>query len=126
MEDPEVFRAFLEVLLCLALPTEVLARPHIVAVARRRGKAPVPRPGRTGRSCWTSSRGEPHPRPQHMVTTTVWALSRHPEQRDRVLAGPSLWSVAFDEALRCVVRLGVPGPHRPARDVGAVLTRSPL
>lgn len=46
VEDPEVFRAFLEVLLCLALPTEVLARPHIAAaVARRRGEAPAPPPG---------------------------------------------------------------------------------
>ncbi|MDD7932990.1 NAD(P)/FAD-dependent oxidoreductase [Actinomycetospora straminea] len=46
MEDPEVFRALLEVLTCLALPSEVLARPHIgAAVARRRGQAPEPPPG---------------------------------------------------------------------------------
>jgi 2-polyprenyl-6-methoxyphenol hydroxylase-like FAD-dependent oxidoreductase len=43
MEDPEVFRAFLEVVTCLALPGEVLARPRIAdAVARRRGEVPAP------------------------------------------------------------------------------------
>jgi len=46
MEDPEVFRAFLEVLMCLALPSEVLSRPRIAdAVARRRGETPAPAPG---------------------------------------------------------------------------------
>ena len=46
MEDPEVFRALLEVIMCLALPGEVLARPRIAdAVARRRGEAPAPPPG---------------------------------------------------------------------------------
>lgn len=43
MEDPEVFRALLEVVTCLALPGEVLARPRIAdAVARRRGEVPAP------------------------------------------------------------------------------------
>ena len=37
----------------------------------------------------------------------VWALSRHPEQRDRVLADPSLWPVAFDEALRWLSPIGM-------------------
>ncbi|GAA4888282.1 cytochrome P450 [Actinomycetospora straminea] len=45
--------------------------------------------------------------PQHMVTNIVWALSRHPEQRDRVLADPSLWSVVFDEALRWLSPIGM-------------------
>jgi 2-polyprenyl-6-methoxyphenol hydroxylase-like FAD-dependent oxidoreductase len=46
MEDPEVFRALLEMVLCLALPTEILARPRIAdAVARRRGEAPAAPPG---------------------------------------------------------------------------------
>jgi 2-polyprenyl-6-methoxyphenol hydroxylase-like FAD-dependent oxidoreductase len=46
MEDPEVFRALLEVITCLALPGEVLARPRIAdAVARRRGEAPAPSSG---------------------------------------------------------------------------------
>lgn len=43
MEDPEVFRAFIEVVTCLALPAEVLSRPRIAdAVAARRGEAPAP------------------------------------------------------------------------------------
>ncbi|MDD7920828.1 NAD(P)/FAD-dependent oxidoreductase [Actinomycetospora callitridis] len=46
MEDPEVFRALLEVIMCLALPGEVLARPGIAdAVARRRGEPTEPPPG---------------------------------------------------------------------------------
>jgi hypothetical protein len=46
MEDPEVFRALLEVVMCLALPSEVLSRPRIAdAVARRRGETPEPAPG---------------------------------------------------------------------------------
>jgi cytochrome P450 len=45
--------------------------------------------------------------PQHMITNMVWALSRHPEQRDRVLADPSLWPVAFDEALRWLSPIGM-------------------
>ncbi|NMO93644.1 NAD(P)/FAD-dependent oxidoreductase [Actinomycetospora sp. TBRC 11914] len=46
MEDPEVFRALLETVMCLALPDEVLARPHVAAaVEARRGTAPDPPPG---------------------------------------------------------------------------------
>jgi 2-polyprenyl-6-methoxyphenol hydroxylase-like FAD-dependent oxidoreductase len=46
MEDPEVFRAFLQVLMCLALPAEVLSQPRIAdAVARRRGETPESPPG---------------------------------------------------------------------------------
>ncbi|MHC1558605.1 cytochrome P450 [Actinomycetospora sp. C-140] len=45
--------------------------------------------------------------PQHMITNMVWALSRHPEQRDRVLADPSLWPVVFDEALRWLSPIGM-------------------
>jgi 2-polyprenyl-6-methoxyphenol hydroxylase-like FAD-dependent oxidoreductase len=46
MEDPEVFRAFLEVVLCLALPAEVLSRPRIAhAVARRVSEVPASPPG---------------------------------------------------------------------------------
>ncbi|GAA4792022.1 cytochrome P450 [Actinomycetospora chlora] len=45
--------------------------------------------------------------PQHMVTNTVWALSRHPDQRDRVLADPALWPVVFDEALRWLSPIGM-------------------
>jgi cytochrome P450 len=45
--------------------------------------------------------------PQHMITNIVWALSRHPDQRDRVLADPGLWPVAFDEALRWLSPIGM-------------------
>ena len=45
--------------------------------------------------------------PQHMVTNVVWALSRHPDQRDRVLADPALWPVVFDEALRWLSPIGM-------------------
>ncbi|HWH25600.1 MAG TPA: cytochrome P450 [Pseudolysinimonas sp.] len=40
--------------------------------------------------------------PQHAITTSVYALSRFPEQRDAVLANPELWSAVFDEAVRWI------------------------
>jgi cytochrome P450 len=45
--------------------------------------------------------------PQHMITNIVWALSRHPDQRDRVLADPSLWPAVFDETVRWVSPIGM-------------------
>ncbi|WP_147258984.1 cytochrome P450 [Pseudonocardia hierapolitana] len=45
--------------------------------------------------------------PQHMIRTIVWALSRHREQRDQVLADLGLWPVIFDEALRWLPPIGV-------------------
>jgi cytochrome P450 len=45
--------------------------------------------------------------PQHMVTNAVWALSRHPDQRDRVLADPSLWPAVFDETVRWLSPIGM-------------------
>ncbi|MBB3664583.1 hypothetical protein FB384_003487 [Prauserella sediminis] len=45
--------------------------------------------------------------PQHAVTNTVWALSRYPEQRRRVLADPSLWALVFDEAVRWQSPIGM-------------------
>ena len=46
MQDAGVFRAFLETVLCLALPEEVLARPAIAAAVDRLGdKQPRPFPG---------------------------------------------------------------------------------
>jgi cytochrome P450 len=45
--------------------------------------------------------------PQHMVTSIVWALSRHPGQRDRVQADPTLWPAVFDEALRWLSPIGM-------------------
>lgn len=45
--------------------------------------------------------------PQHMVTNMVWALSNHPEQREQVLADPSLWASVFDEAVRWQSPIGM-------------------
>jgi len=45
--------------------------------------------------------------PQHVITNMVWALSRHPEQRDRVLADPQLWPAVFDEAVRWLSPIGM-------------------
>lgn len=46
MQDPDVFRAFLETVVCLALPEEVMARPNIAAaVDKLGGEAPRPFPG---------------------------------------------------------------------------------
>jgi cytochrome P450 len=40
--------------------------------------------------------------PQHAVTSVVWSLSEHPEQRAAVLADPALWPDAFEETLRWI------------------------
>lgn len=45
--------------------------------------------------------------PQHMITNMVWALSQHPDQRELVLADPSLWSTTFDEAVRYLSPIGM-------------------
>ena len=45
--------------------------------------------------------------PQHMVTNMVWALSNHHEQREQVLADPSLWASVFDEAVRWQSPIGM-------------------
>ncbi|MDN5858742.1 MAG: cytochrome P450 [Pseudonocardia sp.] len=45
--------------------------------------------------------------PQHMVTNIVWALSRHPDQRERVLAHPTLWPAVFDETVRWLSPIGM-------------------
>lgn len=45
--------------------------------------------------------------PQHMVTNMVWALSRHPDQLQQVLAGPSLWPSVFDESARWLSPIGM-------------------
>ncbi len=45
--------------------------------------------------------------PQHMITSMVWALSRHPDQRQRVLGDPSLWPDVFDETLRWLSPIGM-------------------
>ncbi|QYN39072.1 cytochrome P450 [Pseudonocardia sp. DSM 110487] len=45
--------------------------------------------------------------PQHVVTNAVWALSRHPGQRDRVLTDPSQWPAVFDETVRWLSPIGM-------------------
>jgi hypothetical protein len=46
MHDADVFRAFIETVHCLALPREVLARPHIARQVERLGDRPLsPPPG---------------------------------------------------------------------------------
>jgi cytochrome P450 len=61
--------------------------------------------------------------PQHVVTNAVWALSRHPGQRDRVLADPSLWPAVFDETVRWLSPIGM-YPRETTRPV--VLQEVPL
>lgn len=45
--------------------------------------------------------------PQHMVTNIVWALDRHPGQREKVLADPALWPGVFDETVRWLSPIGM-------------------
>lgn len=45
--------------------------------------------------------------PQHAITSMVWALTEHTEQRAAVLADESLWPDVFEETLRCVSPLGL-------------------
>ena len=54
--------------------------------------------------------------PQHRVTNIVWALSRHPEQRDRVLDDASLWPAVFDETVRWLSPIGM-YPRETTRQV---------
>ena len=46
MHDREVFRAFIEIVTCLALPQEVLARPGVADRIARYADAPPPAPDR--------------------------------------------------------------------------------
>ncbi|PXY23450.1 cytochrome [Prauserella coralliicola] len=45
--------------------------------------------------------------PQHVVTSMVWALTNHPDQREAVLADPSRWAAVFDEAVRWQSPIGM-------------------
>ncbi|MEU2006935.1 cytochrome P450 [Rhodococcus sp. NPDC019627] len=45
--------------------------------------------------------------PQHMVTNMVWALDRHRDQHQRILADPTLWPAVFDEAARWLSPIGM-------------------
>ena len=44
MHDPDVYRALMEIVTCLALPQEVLARPGMQERLERFADAPPPRP----------------------------------------------------------------------------------
>ncbi len=54
--------------------------------------------------------------PQHVATNAVWALSRHPDQRDRVLADPARWTAVFDETVRWLSPIGM-YPRETTREV---------
>lgn len=45
--------------------------------------------------------------PQHMVTSMVWLLERHPEQKAQVLEDPGLWKNVFTEAVRYFSPIGM-------------------
>ena len=45
--------------------------------------------------------------PRDALGTAVMALLQHPEQRDAVLADPSLWQTVFDETIRWVAPIGM-------------------
>lgn len=62
--------------------------------------------------------------PQHMVTNIVWALSRHPDQRRRVLDDPALWPAVFDEAVRWLSPIGM-YPRQTTRATVLVDTHLP-
>jgi len=44
--------------------------------------------------------------PKHMVSTMVWALTEHPDQRELLSTEPGRWAEAFDEAIRWVSPIG--------------------
>jgi hypothetical protein len=54
--------------------------------------------------------------PQHAITSIVWALTEHPDQRADVLANPDLWPDVFEETLRWRSPLGYV-PRGTAEDV---------
>ncbi|OMQ15891.1 cytochrome [Modestobacter sp. VKM Ac-2676] len=62
--------------------------------------------------------------PQHMVTAVVWALSRHPDQRRRVLEDPASWPAVFDEAVRWLSPIGM-YPRETTRATVLAGTRLP-
>lgn len=45
--------------------------------------------------------------PRDAIGIATWGLLNHPDQRDAVLADPSLWPVVFDEALRWISPIGM-------------------
>ncbi|WP_262107427.1 cytochrome P450 [Arthrobacter sp. Marseille-P9274] len=45
--------------------------------------------------------------PQHMITSMVWLLERHPEQKAQVLEDTALWKNVFTEAVRYFSPIGM-------------------
>lgn len=54
--------------------------------------------------------------PQHMITSMVWALSHHPEQRAQFLADPEIRGGAFEETVRWLSPIGML-PRQTTREV---------
>lgn len=54
--------------------------------------------------------------PRDVLGTAVWALLGNPDQLERVLADPTLWPVAFEEAVRWVAPIGM-YPRQTTREV---------
>ena len=44
--------------------------------------------------------------PKHAVSTMVWALTDHPDQRELLSTEPGRWAEAFDETIRLVTPIG--------------------
>jgi cytochrome P450 len=60
--------------------------------------------------------------PQHAITSTVWALSQHPDQRAALLADPASWPDALEEVLRWVSPLSnIPRRARCDVEIDGVL-----
>ena len=53
--------------------------------------------------------------PQHMISNMVWALSKHPEQREMLLNGTAQWGPAFEETARWQSPIGMV-PREVAQD----------
>ncbi len=54
--------------------------------------------------------------PRDAILTLTMALLQHPKQRERVLADPALWPVAFEESVRWIAPIGM-YPRRVTRDI---------
>lgn len=73
--------------------------------------------------------------PQHAITSMVWALTEHPDQRSDLLANPEMWPDVFEETLRWISPISfvprgvsedveIEGVHVPAGSVVASLLAS--
>lgn len=45
--------------------------------------------------------------PQHMITSSIWALDQHPDQLQQVLTDGGLWDAVFDETVRWLSPIGM-------------------